>query len=55
MKIKQLESGTLHFENIIYRVLHERSSITTSFAEHLKFHKKLIFPYELLVNSVKLK
>ena len=45
----------IHFENAIYRVLYERSNITTSFAEHLKFQEKLTFTYELCVNSGKLK
>ena len=35
----------LHFENALYRVLHERSSITASFTEHLKFLEILTFTY----------
>ena len=31
---------TLYFQNAKYRVLHERSSITTFFAEDLKFPKR---------------
>ena len=34
-------SGTLHFETAIYRVLHERSMHTASFTENLKLQEKL--------------
>ena len=30
---------TIQFENAIYKVLQERSNITTSFIEHLNFKK----------------
>ena len=36
-KIKTL---SIHFENAIHRVLHERSNITAPFAEHLEFPEK---------------
>ena len=36
---KNNNEDTIQFENAIYRVLHERSNITTSFAEHLNFKK----------------
>ena len=45
----------MHFENAIYRVLNERSNITASFAEHLKFREKLTFIYALSANTGKLK
>ena len=35
-KQKNSNQNTIHFENAIYRVLHERSNITASLAEHLK-------------------
>ena len=31
----------MYFEKAVYRVLHERSNITASFAERLEFQKKL--------------
>ena len=30
----------MHFENAIYRVLNERSNITASFADYLKFQQE---------------
>ena len=33
----------LHYENAIYRVLHERSNITAPSAEHPKFPEKMTF------------
>ena len=51
-KIKKKER---HFEKGIYRVLHERSNITASFAQDLKFKKKKTFTYALWVNSDKSK
>ena len=41
---------TLHFENAIYRGLHERSNNTAPFAEPLKFQKKLAFADILWIN-----
>ena len=44
----------MHFENAIYRVLHERRrNITAPFAEHLKFQKqtKKTFTHSFWVNS----
>ena len=40
---------------VIYRKLHERSNKTASFAEHMKFFKKLPFKYALSVKMCKLK
>ena len=50
----------MQFENAISnsafeKVLHERSNITTSYAENLKFQEKLTFTYVIWVNSGKLK
>ena len=44
-KLKQEEQNqdTLHFENAIYRVLHERSNNPASFGEPLKFQEKVTF------------
>ena len=47
--------GTLHFETAIYRVLHERSSHTASFKEHLKLQEKLTFADPSWMNCSKLK
>ena len=38
---------TIHFENLIYRMLLKRSKITTPFAEHLKFQEKITFTHSL--------
>ena len=43
----------MHFENAIYRVLHEQSNITGSFAEHLEVHENLSYPHALWINSDK--
>ena len=47
----------MQLPNTIYTVLHERSNITTSFTEHLKFQQrqKKIFTYLLWINCSKLK
>ena len=39
-KLKSENEDTTHFENAIYRVLHESSSITAPFAENLEFPEK---------------
>ena len=49
-----LSQDTIHFENVIYRVVHERSNITAPFVVHLKFKKKKTFTDLLWVNSNKL-
>ena len=36
---KFLNQDIIHFENAINRVLHERSNITASLVEHLKFRE----------------
>ena len=61
-KIKQITRGApkikkkeRHFEKGIYRVPHERSNITASFVQDLKFKKKKTFTYALWVNSDKSK
>ena len=46
---------TVRFENAMCRVLHEKSNISASFEEHLKFQEKLIFTYALWVNCGKSK
>ena len=46
---------TLHFENVIYRLLHERSNITISFVELVKFQQELNFTYASMGNTGKLK
>ena len=43
----------MQFGNVIYRVLHERSNITASFEEHLKFQERLTFAHALWINSGK--
>ena len=52
---KKLKSGqdTIHFNNAIYIVLHERCNITAFFEEHLKFQEKLTFTNALWINSCK--
>ena len=40
IKIKKQNKDTKHFENAIYWVLNERSSITASFADYLKFQQE---------------
>ena len=50
---KNKNQKTLHFENAIYRVLHERSNITASFAEHLEVSENLTFTHALWINSGK--
>ena len=51
--MKQL--ATEHFENVIYRVLRERSNMTVSFAKHLKFQEKMTSTHSRWVNSDKSK
>ena len=46
---------TLHFENVIYRVLHERSNITAFLSEPVKFQQELNFTYAPSGNTGKLK
>ena len=36
---KDINQDIIHFENAIYRVIHERSNITASFAGYLKFRE----------------
>ena len=55
LKSAKENQGTRHFENIIYRVLNERSDNTASFEEHLKFQKKLNFAYALWIYCSQLK
>ena len=46
------DQKTLHFENAIYSVLHERSNNTVPFAEDLKFQKPIDFlqmPFGVIV------
>ena len=40
-KSENQNHDTIHFPNAIYRVLHEGTNITVSFAEHLKLQGKL--------------
>ena len=56
-KSKQEEKNqqTLHFGNAIYRVLHEQSNITGSFAEHVEVQKNLTFTHALWIKSDKSK
>ena len=35
-KSENQDHDTIHFRNAIYRLLHEETNITLSFAEHLK-------------------
>ena len=51
-KIKTL---SVHFENAIRRVLHERSNITAPFAEHLEFPENKTFTHSLWFKRVKTK
>ena len=51
--MKQL--ATEHFENVIYRVLRERSNMTVSFAKHLKFQEKMTSTDSRWVNCDKSK
>ena len=41
----------MHFENAIYRVLHERCNNTAFFAEHQKFQEKVSSTNVRWVNS----
>ena len=45
----------MYFEKTICRVLHERSNITSSFAERLEFQEKLTFTHAFWINSAKSK
>ena len=45
----------MHFEIVSYRVLHERTNIAASFAEHLTFQEKLTFTHVLWIGCSKLK
>ena len=45
----------MHFEKAMYRVLHERSNITASFAKRLEFQEKLTFTHAFWINSAKSK
>ena len=54
-KYNNQNQDTFHFENVLYRVLHERSNIPASFLEPLQTQEKLNFTYSLSVNSGKLK
>ena len=54
-KWKNQKQKTMHFENVIYSVLRERSNITASFAKHLKFQEKMTSTHSLWVNSGKSK
>ena len=51
-KIKAL---SIHFENAIHRVLHERSNITAPFAERLEFPERKTFTQSLWFKRVKTK
>ena len=54
-QIKKLEQDTTHFKIATYRVLHERSSKTASFAEHLNRQEKSTFADALWITCSKLK
>ena len=43
----------IHFENAIYRVLHERSNDTAPFAEHPKFEEETTFIEAVSMNGGK--
>ena len=45
----------MHFGNTTNKVLHERSKITASLTEHLKFEGKLTFTHALWINCSTLK
>ena len=47
--------GTIHFQTAIYRVLHEKSNIIASFAEHLNFQQKVTFAEAFWVKRGKTK
>ena len=51
-KIKTL---SIHFENAIHRVLHERSNITAPFTERLEFPEKKTFTHSLWFKRVETK
>ena len=55
LKKNKKKQDTIHFENSIYRVIHEGSNITALFAEYLKFQEKMIFAHSFWVNSEKSK
>ena len=46
---------TLHIENVIERVLHERSNIAGFFSEHREFPGKVSFTHAIWGSSAKLK
>ena len=52
---KKQNQDTMHFEIVSYRVLHERTNIAASFAEHLTFQEKLTFTHALWIGCSKLK
>ena len=49
----KIKTQSIHFENAMHRVLHERSKITTPFAEQLQFLGKRT--YSLWFKHVKAK
>ena len=54
MKTSKIQD-IFYFENDIYRVVHERSSIATFSVEHQKFPERKNFSSEMWVASEKLK
>ena len=55
IKSNNQSQDTLHFENAIYSVVHERSNITASFAERLEVQENLTFKHTLWINTGKSK
>ena len=49
----KIKTRSIHFENVIHRVLHERSNITAPFTEQLEFLEKKT--YSLWFKHVKAK
>ena len=52
---KTIRNRTLYILKMLYRVLRERSNITVSFAEHLKFQETMTSTHSIWVNSDKSK
>ena len=46
---------SIHFQNAMHRLLHERSNITAPFVEHLEFPEKKTFTHSLWFKLVKTK
>ena len=54
-KINKTRIRAIYIFKLLYRVLHERSNVIASFAEHLKFQEKMTFKEVFVVKRGKIK